>query len=116
MLAVNPNINAQLTIVIDSNTQLASSTNYYLQIVLTNVVPSTGKLSYSFEFYSVSANSIIYEQNWNFGQVQYQPTQTNTLAINNLRDLSSVLPSSSSTFQIGITIGVAVQSNTLKLS
>lgn len=89
---------------------LTKNTNYYLQIVLTNVVPSTGKKSDSFEFYSVSGNSIIYEQNWNFGQVEYQPTQTYTLAVNSLASLTSVLPSSTSTFLIDITINRTVQS------
>ena len=69
---VNPNINATVTVLIDSDTALTASTNYYLQIVLSNVIPSTAEISDSFEMYTVNWNSIIYEQNWNFGQVEYQ--------------------------------------------
>jgi hypothetical protein len=114
MATVNPNINATVTVLIDSDTILAASTNYYLQIVLSNVIPSTAELSDSFEMYSVSANSIIYEQNWNFGQVEYQPGQTNILAVSLLSSLSSVMPGSTSIFQADITISIPVQS-TLRL-
>jgi hypothetical protein len=105
---VNPNINATVTVLIDSDTALTASTNYYLQIVLSNVIPSTAEISDSFEMYTVSWNSIIYEQNWNFGQVEYQVRQTNNLGVSMLSSLSTVLPGSTSTFQVGITIGIPV--------
>jgi len=96
--SVNPNINATVTVLITTDTELMASTDYYLQIVLSNVIPSTSELSNSFEMYSVSWNSIIYEQNWNFGQVEYQSRQTNTLTVSMLSSLSAVLPGSTSTF------------------
>lgn len=106
-----PNINPMLTVLVRSDTALAASTNYYLQVVLSNVIPSTNTLSDSFEFYSVSFNSIIYEQNWNFGQVMYQIRQTNSLTINNLVSLTSVLPGTTSILQASVTINIAVTSN-----
>lgn len=108
LATVNPNINATVTVLIDSDSALSASTNYYLQIVLSNVIPSTGELSDSFEMYSVSWNGIIYEQNWNFGQVEYQARQTNNLGVSLLSSLSAVTPGSTSVFQIDITIGINV--------
>lgn len=110
MALTNPNINAMLSVIIRSDTALVEGTTYYLQVALTNVIPSTSRLSDSFEFYSISYNGIIYEQNWNFGQVLYQDPQTNNLAVSNLTSLITVLPSTTSTLQVSITIGVNVAS------
>jgi hypothetical protein len=107
-----PNIDPMLTMIISSDTDLTAGTSYYLQVILANVIPSTSILSNSFEFYSVSYNSIVYEQNWNFGQVMYQPRQTNVLTINNLTSLTAVLPGSLSILQASITINANVASKT----
>lgn len=110
LATVNPNISPMLTVIVDSDAALAANTNYYLQVVLTNVIPSTASLSDSFELYSVSYNGIVYEQNWNFGQVEFLSRQTNVLAVSNLSSLAAVMPGTTSILQIDINVGVNVAS------
>ena len=66
---INPNIQANLTIVMGFNGVLAAGTSHSVQLRLQDNLPAIGALSVSFEMYSISGTGVMLEENWNMGQV-----------------------------------------------
>ena len=60
MLAFNPQMDVNRTVVIKLNNNLLPNTEYFLQLHLLNVIPNIRKISSSIEMYTVSNNGLVY--------------------------------------------------------
>lgn len=84
----NPSIADDKTLVVDLGTNtLTKDTEYVLQVSLFNPVPNIQKISPSMEFYIVSKNGLVYEENLSYGPVINKPPFNNLLAVSILNDL-----------------------------